>query len=54
MKAKITIVLNALLAAVVAQGIGLPELPVRDDADVMGYVHDGTRGVAGVLSLIHI
>ncbi len=49
MKAKITIVLNALLAAVVAQGIGLPELPVRDDADVMGYVHDGTRGVAGVL-----
>ena len=45
MKAKITIVLNALLAAVVAQGIGLPELPVRDDADVMGYVHDGTRGV---------
>lgn len=32
-----------------AFAVELPELPDRDGCDLKGYVHDGTKGVAGVL-----
>ncbi len=39
----------ALSPMLVAQAVDLPGLPSREGADVKGYVHDGTKGIAGVL-----
>lgn len=49
MNIKTILLAVALLPVANAHAIDLPELPAKDGFDLKGYVHDGTKGVAGVL-----
>ncbi len=49
MKIRNTLLSIALSPVLVAQAVDLPELPSKDGFDIKGYVHDGTKGVPGVL-----
>ncbi len=48
MKTRNILTAAALMAFVSANAIELPELPSKEGFDIKGYVHDGTKGVAGV------
>lgn len=48
MKTRNILIPAALMAFVSANAIELPELPSKEGFDIKGYVHDGTKGVAGV------